>query len=147
MTEDEKCDIIDKVMVDITMRCDFARQQLKVGYIFMEKNIEFGELLDTYGMLLPQNQFDLIDMYCNADLSLSEISENEGITRQGVHDKIKRGQQQLLDFEEKLGLLKKKQRESNLYSALEQVKNCLIQGDIEKAKLLIDDILKESVLI
>ncbi len=92
----------------------------------MEKNIEFGRLLDVYGALLPSNQFELIDMYCNQDLSLSEISENEGITRQGVHDKIKRGQEKLLDFEEKLHIIKK---EAVIQSVLELV-DSLGEGDI-----------------
>lgn len=85
------------------------------------KNVEFGELLDIYGELLPQNQFDLIDLYCNQDLSLAEISENEGITRQGVHDKIKRGQQQLLEYEQKLGLVAKQVILQNIIKKLQKL--------------------------
>ena len=48
-------------------------------------------LLDIYGALLTDRQRDVLDLYYNDDLSLSEISENLGITRQGVRDAIRRG--------------------------------------------------------
>ena len=49
----------------------------------------------------------MIELYYNDDLSLSEIAENEGITRQGVRDSIKRAENQLLEMEEKLGLVRR----------------------------------------
>ncbi len=73
----------------------------------MEKNIRVGRLLDIYGALLPEKQRELIDLSCNEDLSLSEISEASGLTRQGVHDSIRRGELQLESYEQKLGLLQK----------------------------------------
>ena len=66
---------------------------------------EIGLLLDFYGQLLTENQYQVMDMHFNQDLSMSELAETLGITRQGAHDFIKRGKKQLLEYEEKLGLL------------------------------------------
>ena len=85
----------------------------------MEKNILMGSLLDIYGELLPEKQRMLIDMACNADLSLSEISETQGITRQGVHDRIRRGELQLSAYEESLHLLEKKRARVKLLRDLQ----------------------------
>ena len=70
----------------------------------MAKNLEISYLLDFYGEMLTKKQHDFLIYYYDDDLSLSEIAENEGITRQGVRDSIKRAEQQLYDMEEKLGL-------------------------------------------
>ncbi|MBP1576068.1 MAG: YlxM family DNA-binding protein [Oscillospiraceae bacterium] len=70
----------------------------------MAKDIRLGMLLDFYGELLTDKQQELMHLYYEDDLSLSEISENEGITRQGVHDSIRRSETVLLEMEEKLGL-------------------------------------------
>ena len=64
-------------------------------------------LLDIYGALLTDRQRDVLDLYYNDDLSLSEISENLGITRQGVRDAIKRGGDELLLLEKRLALREK----------------------------------------
>ena len=71
----------------------------------MEKNIEVSLLLDFYGELLKPSGRYAVDLYYNDDLSLAEIADDMGITRQGVRDSIKRAEQQLFEFEKKLGLL------------------------------------------
>lgn len=71
------------------------------------KNFQISLLLDFYGDILTDKQKDVIDLYYNEDLSLSEIAEHECITRQGVRDSIKRGEAVLLDMEERLGLAKR----------------------------------------
>ena len=58
----------------------------------MAKNLEIAVLLDLYGDMLTEKQRDFLGYYYNDDLSLSEIAENEGITRQGVRDAIKRAE-------------------------------------------------------
>ena len=58
----------------------------------MAKNLEISLLFDFYGDMLTEKQRDVVELYYNDDLSLSEIAENEGITRQGVRDSIKRAE-------------------------------------------------------
>lgn len=58
----------------------------------MEKNVEISMLNQFYGKLLTEKQSEFIDNYYNNDLSLSEIAENNGITRQAVRDNIKKGE-------------------------------------------------------
>lgn len=65
----------------------------------MEKDLHISALLDVYGAFLGEKQRRLAEHYYNDDLSLSEIAENEGITRQGVNDGIKRAVRSLTAFE------------------------------------------------
>ncbi len=65
--------------------------------------IEKTLLLDYYGELLTEKQRTCFDLYYNQDLSLGEIAENEGISRQGVYDTLLRTQSILENLEEKLG--------------------------------------------
>lgn len=73
----------------------------------MERNVEISMLLQFYGRLLTKKQYDLLDDYYNNDLSLSEIAENLGITRQAVRDILKKGENKLFEYEEKLDVMKK----------------------------------------
>ena len=73
----------------------------------MEKKVEISMLWQIYGKLLTEKQYQIIDYYYNEDLSLSEIAENEGITRQAVRDIIKKGERKLFEYEEKLLFMKK----------------------------------------
>ena len=70
----------------------------------MAKNLDITVLLDFYGEMLTEKQREVVGFYYNGDLTLSEIAEHSGITRQGVRDSIKRAENQLLEYEEKLGL-------------------------------------------
>jgi len=73
----------------------------------MGKDLEVAMLLDFYGDLLTEKQAQALDLYYNEDLSLSEIASPLGITRPGARDFIKRGEKQLYDFENALGLAKR----------------------------------------
>ena len=64
-------------------------------------------LCEIYGKLLTEKQLDILENYYDNDLSLSEVAENEGITRQAVRDIIKKGENKLFDLEEKLGIMKR----------------------------------------
>ena len=70
----------------------------------MAKDMAVALLLDFYGALLTEKQFDMVDLYYNDDCSLAEIAENIGLTRQGVRAAIKKGEGILIEAEEKLGL-------------------------------------------
>ncbi|HIV97089.1 MAG TPA: YlxM family DNA-binding protein [Candidatus Agathobaculum stercoravium] len=69
------------------------------------KPLEMSLLFDFYGETLTEKQRELFDLYYNEDLSLAEIAEYAGITRQGVRDSIKRAEHALREMEEKLGLV------------------------------------------
>ena len=71
----------------------------------MAKDLKFASLLDIYGGVLTDKQREMLELYYNEDLSLSEIAANEGISRQGVRDSIKRGEEALLELEEKIGVV------------------------------------------
>ena len=71
------------------------------------KDLYVSALLDVYGFALSEKQRALTEYYYDDDLSLSEIAENEGITRQGVRDLIKRAEQQMLRFEAECGYCEK----------------------------------------
>ena len=73
----------------------------------LAKDMNISLLFDFYGEILTEKQQDVIDYYYNDDLSLAEISEHLGITRQGVRDSIKRAEATLIEMEEKLGLAKR----------------------------------------
>ena len=79
----------------------------------MAKNLDVVLLCDYYGEMLTENQRKFIEYYYNDDLSLSEIAENEGITRQGVRDAIKRAEALLFDMESKLRFSKKLEKINN----------------------------------
>lgn len=100
----------------------------------IEKNIEVGNLIDCYGSLLTNKQLEILTQYCFDDLSLSEIAENYGITKQAVSDIINRTIKILNNYESKLGIInKKKQIEeiikttNNSFNAnvMEKIKNIL----------------------
>lgn len=94
----------------------------------MESVSDFVILLDIYGELLSKNQRDVLDMRCNADLSLSEIAEElGGVTRQSVSNSMKKGEQRLEELEQALGFAKRLRRMS---AQIAQAKT--ICGELEK---------------
>ena len=67
-------------------------------------------LYDFYGELLTDRQKEFFDLYYNEDLSLGEIAENNGISRQGVRDVIVRAEATMQEFEDKTGLIRRFQQ-------------------------------------
>ena len=80
------------------------------GNAGIQKKIETGWLLAFYGPLLTERQQELLRLSCEEDLSLAEIAQQEGVSRQGVYDILHRATQQLFQLEEKLGMLKRFRR-------------------------------------
>ena len=76
----------------------------------MTSRLELSLLIDYYGSFLTDNQRELLELSCGDDLSLSEIAEMKGISRQGVRDAISRGEKLLCQMEEKLELIKRDKR-------------------------------------
>ena len=72
-----------------------------------QKNLAFSVLLDYYGPVLTDKQRAILTEYYDEDLSLAEIAENYGITRQGVRDVIVRAEAYLTEIEDKTGLIRR----------------------------------------
>ena len=87
----------------------------------MAKDFSVALLLDFYGELLTEKQREFLEYYYNEDLSLAEIALNEGITRQGVRDAIKRAEHALSEMEAKLSLAS---RFTGLQNGLEEIIRC-----------------------
>ena len=111
----------------------------------MEKNVKVSMLCQIYGKLLTKKQYIFLEDYYNNDLSLSEIAENEGITRQAVRDNIKKGENKLFELEEKLGVMKKmfkqEQKIAIILSEISQIEEKT--SDKQVAKIL--DNVKEQL--
>lgn len=86
-------------------------------------------LFDFFGDLLTEKQREYYDLYHNEDLSLSEIAESAGITRQGVYDIITRAENTLMEMEEKTGVIRRFNE---------------MQAEIAKAVRIAEDIMNQS---
>lgn len=87
----------------------------------MSKNLELSYLIDFYGDVLTEKQREVMEQYYNDDLSLAEIAENFGITRQGVRDSIKRGEAILLELEDKVGFARRHKEIQKRLASLEEI--------------------------
>ena len=87
----------------------------------MAKDLEMGYLLDFYGEVLTPKQREMLRQYYYDDLSLSEIGENFGITRQGARDAIKHGETTLKELEAKVGFAARYRRVQETLEQLEQL--------------------------
>ena len=80
----------------------------------MERLFELGMLLDRYEPLLTERQRSILRQYTDENCSLAEIAEREGISRQGVRDILTRGERQLRETEQAVGLVRKEARQTAL---------------------------------
>lgn len=83
----------------------------------MKDDMQFLQLWDTYSPMLTATQREITDLYFNYDLSLGEIAEQKGVSRQSVSDCLQKCRKQLEKYEEKLGFLKAMSDLSREYSA------------------------------
>ncbi|MGI6734393.1 MAG: YlxM family DNA-binding protein [Anaerovoracaceae bacterium] len=104
---------------------------------------EISILYDFYGVLLPPKQREIFRLYYEDNLSLGEIAEEYGLTRQGIHETIKRGEKKLRDFEKKLGLIRKFKQEKQIIDEMKENIRQLIQMRKEDVQLISE--LKELV--
>ena len=98
----------------------------------MSKNLLICDLLELYGRLLTEKQSRLLELYYFEDLSLSEIAENEGGSRQGAMDVIKRAEKELLKIEESIGIYNRNVAQTKIINELKTVLD-----DNEKVKSLL----------
>lgn len=113
----------------------------------IEERVELSLLYDFYGALLKENQRRMFEASILDDYNLAEIAEDENITRQGVHDAIKRACKQLREYEQKLGLVEKFEKQKELVKKLHIIlkgMNIGDEGELEEVYSIIDEILDEE---
>ncbi len=86
--------------------------------------LEMTLLFDYYGELLTQRQRDCLDMRYNQDMSLGEIAQELGVSRQGVYDNLSRAETLLRNMEEKTGFLRRDERSTRLPSKSSGRRRC-----------------------
>jgi len=100
-----------------------------------EKMIEISMLYDFYGQLLTAKQRELLKLYYEDNYSLSEIAEEYGISRQGVHDAVKKAEKALHEYESKLGLISKFAATEEAVAAIDSEIDRLIQENRQNGRL------------
>ena len=108
----------------------------------MEKRVELSMLYDFYGELLKENQKQIFEDYVLNDYSLTEIADDHGVSRQGIHDTVKRCTKQLEEYEEKLHLIERFQEAGNIVRQIRM----LSEGK-QKTDIALQEIGKLSVKI
>ncbi len=86
----------------------------------LEERVRVANLLDIYGMLLTEKQRRILARYMLEDYSLGEIAEEEEISRQAVHDSVKRGLHSMEAYEKSLGLMSKEIEQKELFEKIYQ---------------------------
>ena len=111
----------------------------------MNEILKLSLLYDFYGELLTAHQRKIYGQYLIEDLSLGEIAESEGITRQGVHDIVKRCQKKLESYEERLHLV---ERFWGIREKVEDIHRVLNRYESQHPRELIDHIrlLSEQIM-
>ena len=111
-----------------------------------EKDMRLALLLDYYGDLLSEHRRDIMEMYYCEDLSLAEIAENTGITRQGVRESLKKSEADLRTFDAKLHLVERfdeVQKQCTSYSEiLQKTAEGVRDAEAKQSVLEIADLLK-----
>ena len=113
----------------------------------MEKIVQQGILYDFYGELLTDHQKQIYEGLVNENMSLVEIADEQGISRQAVHDLIKRTDKILVDYENRLGLVAKFDQIKELISEIDSRLETLISkqdinnDDITNIRQLCDEII------
>ena len=88
----------------------------------MEEKVRISILLELYGNLLTEKQYEFMDLYYNQDLSLSEIGDNENITRQAVRTILLKSKNKLEEYESKLKFMQKEEKIKQYIKELEKTK-------------------------
>lgn len=113
----------------------------------MEKIVKQALLFDFYGELLTEHQKQIYEDVILNDYSLSEVAEERGISRQGVHDLIRRSNRLLEEYEEKLKLVEKfltaKKLVEEIHELAKEAKKAYSPDIIEKMERLSSKILEE----
>lgn len=96
----------------------------------MEEKVKISILLEIYGNLLTPKQYEFMDYYYNEDLSLSEIADNNEITRQAVRTILVKSKKKLEEYEKNIQFMQKEKKIKELIEKLEQTKLNQEQSEI-----------------
>ena len=106
----------------------------------MEKIVKVAQLYDMYGPLLNEKQRDVINCYYNEDLSLQEIADNDGRSKQAISDMINRSVDKLFEFENELSLLKSK---TELKASLFEIRELIESSNNKEAILMLTELIEK----
>ena len=110
----------------------------------MEEKVKISMLLEIYGKLLTEKQSQMLEDYYNHDLSLSEIAENQDITRQAVRDNIKKGENKLFELEEKLSIMNRTlEQEKQIQEILTELSKITDYSSDKKIEKVLNHVRKE----
>lgn len=111
----------------------------------LDRIVELSLLYDFYGALLKEQKRQIFEDYVLNDLSLSEIAEERGISRQAIHDTVKRCSRELMEYEEKLSLVQKfeviKDKVNEIHQMASQIKKTNQFDEMEQIENLSNEIL------
>ena len=100
--------------------------------------VELSWLMAFYGGMLTEKQREVLTLHCEEDLSLGEIAQEAGVSRQGVHDMITRASQKLFDMEERLGVAA---RFARMQDGLETCRAALRNKRYDEAEQLVNQLI------
>ena len=113
----------------------------------METKIELAYLYDFYGELLNEHQRQIYEDFVLNDLSLGEIASDEGISRQAVHDMVKRTSKKLIEYEKKLHLVEKfmhiKENVGQIHELAKQFKESNDENILNEIETISNQIIEE----
>ena len=105
-------------------------------------------LYGIYGNLLTPKQQNIIRDFANNDLSITEISENYDITRQAVQEIVRKGEQRLLEYEQKLGIMKKQlETEKQIQNILSELSKITDNSSDKKVERILNSVRKELTML
>ena len=100
-----------------------------------------GELFDFYGQLLTERQKEMITLYYHQDLSLGEIAERIGVSRQAIYDNLRRSEKLLEDYDQKLQLLTRRKMIKRKVQAVSEIIQDLVRDFDQRVEII--DLLKQ----
>lgn len=109
----------------------------------LEKTLKMNQLFSFYGELLTSKQKQYMSDYYGEDYTLAEIADNYGVSRQAVYDSLRRTEDMLLDYENKLHLVKEFERRSEVLNSIKEYLEKNYKED-EQLNKLIKDIIQDS---
>ncbi|MDO5047914.1 MAG: sigma factor-like helix-turn-helix DNA-binding protein [Anaerococcus sp.] len=104
----------------------------------MEKIVKVAQLFDIYGSLLNKKQRDVINFYYNEDLSLQEIADNTGRSKQAISDMLQRSVDKLFEFEDELSLQKNRE---DLKASLMSIRGLMDDSNYDLAREMMTELI------